>query len=64
MFSKKECIIENGQFSYILHVDGHGISFQGAYAADYFRQHYQKLGYKVLEIKTFKTAAEMDINPW
>ena len=54
----KECILENGQFSWILHVDGLGIAFEGKYAADYFREHYQKLGYIVKEIKTYRTRGD------
>ena len=55
----KECILENAQFSWVLHVDGLGIAFQGGYAANYFKEHYTKLGYFVKEIKTYKMAGEI-----
>jgi len=51
---RKECIIENAQFSYILRVDGQEISFQNGISADYFEKHYKKLGYKIKKIKTYK----------
>ena len=44
---KKKCKIINGRFSWIMEVDGHKISFQGFYNAEYFRDHYKKLGYDV-----------------
>ena len=44
----KECIITNGRFTYLMEVDGHKITFQGSYSADYFEQHYKDLGYKVV----------------
>lgn len=52
MGKQKKCIIENGQFSYILKVDGEVISFTGSYNADYFEGHYKDLGYEVERIKT------------
>ena len=50
----KKCIIENAQFSYILHVDNKDINFDGADNADYFEEHYKKLGYRIERIKTFE----------
>jgi hypothetical protein len=46
--SMKECKIINSRFSWILIVDGHSISFQGSENADYFKQHYENLGYSVI----------------
>jgi len=43
----KICKIINGQFSWILEVDGEEISFQGGWNADYFERHYSGLGYKI-----------------
>lgn len=43
----KKCIILNGQFSWILRVDGVEIPFQGSYNAEYFSKLYKKLGYEV-----------------
>jgi len=48
----KVCVIENAQFSYMLRVDGEGISFQGSRNADYFEKHYKCLGYEVIRTKT------------
>ena len=44
---KRKCIIENAQFSYILRVDNQKILFNGSDNADYFEEHYKKLGYEV-----------------
>jgi hypothetical protein len=41
----KVCKIINGQFSWILEVDGQSISFQGYYNSEYFEKHYSELGY-------------------
>lgn len=46
----KVCKIINGQFSWILEVDGQEISFDGGHNADYFEQHYSALGYTVKRI--------------
>ena len=50
----KECVIENGQFSYILRVDCKEISFQGMDCAEYFAEHYRNLGYDVKRIDTYQ----------
>ena len=47
----RDCIIRNGMFSYQLEVDGKKIPFSGGYAAEYFKEHYTSLGYKVIEIE-------------
>lgn len=47
MDKDKLCELVNGQFSWFLRVDEQDISFQGAYNADYFAEHYKKLGYTV-----------------
>ena len=52
----KECVIENGLYSWILHVDGVVILFHGNAAADYFKEHYKKLGYEVKPIETWQNA--------
>jgi len=44
---KPICKLTNGQFSWIMSVDGQEISFDGFYNAEYFAKHYRKLGYKV-----------------
>ena len=43
----KEVKLINGWFSWFLCVDGEKISFQGSENADYFADHYRKLGYTV-----------------
>jgi len=43
----KTCKIINGQFSWVLEVDGEKISFQGSWNADYFERHYIGLEYKI-----------------
>ena len=43
----KICKIINGQFSWILEVDGEKISFQGGWNTDYFERHYAGIGYRV-----------------
>ena len=54
----KKCIIENTDLSYILHVDGMGIPFNGGFAAKYFKEHYQKLGYLIEEIDTWQRGGQ------
>lgn len=44
----KICEIINGQFSWILRVDGKEIQFQGSDSAEYFARHYEGLGYQVV----------------
>lgn len=44
---EKICKIINESFSWVLKVDEREICFQGAHNADYFEEHYTKLGYKV-----------------
>lgn len=46
--NKKLCRIINGQFSWILCVDGQEITFSLGSSADYFEQHYKQLGYTVV----------------
>ena len=45
--TKKECKIYNGQFSWILEVDGKTIGFSGISNAEYFEEHYKSIGYDV-----------------
>lgn len=49
----KVCKIINGQFSWILEVDGCSITFQGGYSVDYFEKHYSELGYKIEHIDDY-----------
>lgn len=44
---KKVCKITNGQFSWIMEVDGEEITFNGGHNAEYFERHYKSLGYEV-----------------
>jgi hypothetical protein len=44
---KKECVLVNGRFCWILKVDGQSIPFNQAASADYFEEHYRGLGYNV-----------------
>lgn len=46
----KTCKIINGQFSWMLEVDGELVSFNGGHNADYFEKHYKGLGYNVERI--------------
>jgi hypothetical protein len=43
----RECKLINDWWAWRLEVDGQNIGFQGAASADYFAEHYRKLGYKV-----------------
>lgn len=43
----KICRLINERFSWILAVDGQEIPFQGGHNVDYFKNHYEKLGYTV-----------------
>lgn len=43
----KKCQIINSKFSWLLCVDGEEIAFQGGHNAEYFKKHYESLGYKV-----------------
>jgi hypothetical protein len=43
----KKCKIVNGEFSWFMQVDGNTIVFSGSDAADYFKTHYEGLGYEV-----------------
>jgi len=45
---QKVCIITNDNFSYNLNVDNQNISFICSWNAEYFKDHYEKLGYKVI----------------
>lgn len=44
---EKSCKIYNGQFSWVLEVDGKTIGFSGYNNVDYFEKHYKDLGYDV-----------------
>ena len=44
------CTIINGRFNYIMKVDYHTITFDGASAAEYFEEHYEALGYEVIRL--------------
>jgi hypothetical protein len=44
----KTCLLINEQFSWVLQVDNFKIPFTGAACADYFEEHYKKLGYTVV----------------
>ena len=46
----KNCIIINGKFSWLLLVDNQEIFFSGFHNAEYFKVHYENLGYQVLFI--------------
>lgn len=48
MTKSKLCVLTNGQFSWMLQVDGQTIDFDGYYNAEYFRDHYGDLGYTVI----------------
>jgi hypothetical protein len=41
------CLLTNDKFSWLLEVDNQKICFQGSHHADYFANHYRKLGYKI-----------------
>ena len=56
----KECIIENGQFNFILYVDGKEIMFDGYDNAEYFYNHYKELGYKMKKISTYRKELQDD----
>jgi YHS domain-containing protein len=47
--TSKVCTITNGEFAYSLKVDGKTIYFQGNDNAEYFKKHYQMLGYLIQE---------------
>jgi len=44
----KECKITNGENSWILEVDGQTIRFFGSDNAEYFKGHYESIGYLVI----------------
>lgn len=51
----KKCKIVNGKFSYYLEVDGRTINFDGGSNADYFKEHYESLGYEVeMDLEAYK----------
>lgn len=52
---KKVCKLINGQFSWVLEVDGESIGFSGASSADYFEKHYRKLGYTVERYRSVRS---------
>ena len=45
--TQKICRIINGRFSWFLEVDGQKIPFNYGSSADYFKKHYEELGYYV-----------------
>ena len=47
MNSKKVCKLVNGIFAWVLKVEGLEVAFSSALAADYFAEHYKKLGYEI-----------------
>ena len=49
---EKQCYIVNGYANWQLHVDGEEITFEGGYSAEYFKRHYEALGYDVHLMKT------------
>lgn len=49
----KKCIIENSQFSYLLHIDGRVISFQGGSDADFLEKLLTGFGYSVRRTKAY-----------
>jgi hypothetical protein len=44
----KTCKIINNLFSWILNVDNESIIFEDRVAQEYFKKHYEELGYKVI----------------
>ena len=58
--NEKKCTIVNGQFSYLLEVDGHQISFSGGSNADYFAAHYKELGYTIERVDAYTQAGIRD----
>lgn len=48
--NENKCIITNGEYSWLLEVDGKSIIFQGGFAADYFYEHYSELGYEMVMV--------------
>lgn len=44
----KTCYINNDRFSWVLRVDGFEVPFQGHENAEYFKEHYEALGYEVI----------------
>lgn len=43
----KKCQLINEKFTWILSVDGENIPFQGGHHVEYFKKHYESLGYTV-----------------
>lgn len=55
----KKCKIINDRFSYRLEVDGRSINFDGGNNVDYFKEHYESLGYEVeLDLEAYKREDE------
>lgn len=52
--TSKLCRIINDRFSFILEVDGQSIPFNGSWNAEYFKEHYLKLGYTIIKIDNMK----------
>jgi len=44
----KVCKLTNGRLSWLLEVDGMRIPFTGMEVAEYFADHYKKLGYEII----------------
>lgn len=53
VYRMKICRITNTRFSWILEVDGETIPFQHNWNAEYFKNHYQSLGYMVEEVNNY-----------
>lgn len=47
----KKCTIKHLQFAWLLSVDGEEIPFNGGHNAEYFKKHYESIGYEVEVIK-------------
>ncbi len=51
------CLIDNATFSWVMRVDGMMIPFSGGDIAEYFADHYKKLGYKIVRTETWLEGA-------
>ena len=58
MKNDKICKLINGANSWRMLVDGKDISFQSSTAADYFKKHYEALGYTVEVDESYWTDRE------
>jgi hypothetical protein len=50
---RKDCIILNSRYNWVLLVDNHFITFECSTNADYFEKHYKKLKYNVERYDNF-----------